>query len=545
MRYLNFTPHTCSGSSSATFDPVTCHPPALRIHRHTVATQIALERYRSVSSLRRLRFHAAVPIVAIIASLLVAAGGAPSRADAQPTGPRESPPGEWVHLGPSRNFRTEHFAVSPGWPTDRFLVAYGSGVAMQSVDGGITWNRGNEPPVSVTSLIPTPLTAIGRLIFAIGTPIGATSGWMIVRSADGGVSWTTVLTALGRDNLPYLAPRFTLSPGFGQDGHAFAIHLGKLYRSQDFGNSWGVVQAPAVQRIQQVAFSPSFTTDRTLFAAVVDGTFPPAWGTQDDAVTSTHHDTSLGIVISTDGGGTWRASSAGLEIDGTPYRYVQQIGLSPTFERDGTVFAFAWGPWGGASVPSALFRSSDRGQSWSPVWHSKPSRDGLRWYANLTLSSGFDADSVGMMALTGLSSWNAGPHSGIPCLTFTTRNAGQTWTENPRVNDSPPRCLSLIMAPGTTNGRVAFSRACGDGGACGAYRSFDDGTSWDWITPPVYPRSRSGNGAAWSYVVARDGTLFIQTQDGIWALGPSARMPAPPPLPDGSTVTIERPGEPR
>jgi photosystem II stability/assembly factor-like uncharacterized protein len=463
-------------------------------------------------------------IVAMMVAFL-SAWGSISPVDAQPPGPPERPPGAWVHLGPPGNFHVNDFAVSPRWPDDPFMIALGSG-ALRTADGGSTWERASAPSLQNRSWMVAPPTPGGRIIFAVGRSSSETAlGLAIWRSTDGGTSWSTVLTTQSREGSSNLSARLTLSPGFDQDGHAFAIHNGLLYRSQDFGATWTIIQPAGVLRIQQVVPSPAFTTDRTVVVAAVTGTFPPPWGEQNDVKTSAHHESSLGVMISTDGGDTWQTTSNGLAVGDTPYRYVQHVALSPSFDQDGVLFAFSWGPWDGQAVPSGLFRSSDRGQTWTHVWQSTVGKDELRWSASIGLSPAFGMDGVGQMTLTGLTTWNAGPHGPVPGRTYSTTDSGQTWTEMPATNGRPAGWNSLNVAAGGPRGRTAYSiNYRGEGGPRYAYRSLDDGASWELIRPPGFDLPTG----YWPHVVSRDGTFLVGTRDGIWALRPPPNMPAPP-----------------
>ncbi|PKO23699.1 MAG: hypothetical protein CVU38_02680 [Chloroflexi bacterium HGW-Chloroflexi-1] len=156
-----------------------------------------------------------------------------------------------------------------------------------------------------------------------------------------------------------------LSPAFASDGLALAggWRLGAysgLYsgygiaRTTDAGASWAVVTSdppwPTALAVFDLAISPGFATDNTAYAA-----------------------TEAGLLRSTDRGSTWERLSAGLPGPGNPAargassdQTVDDMGfvrLSPDFSADGTILT--------AVRNGALYRSTDRGNSWARVLNAK------------------------------------------------------------------------------------------------------------------------------------------------------------------------------
>jgi photosystem II stability/assembly factor-like uncharacterized protein len=127
----------------------------------------------------------------------------------------------------------------------------------------------------------------------------------------------------------YVAPGgFTL---FARDGQ------NRLYRSEDEGDSWGLVAGglPA-EWVLDVTFSPGYERDQTLFAALATG------------------DQGYGVWRSTDGGRSWRMTSLGLTD-----LAVLDLAISPAFGDDQTLFAVA--------RRGGLSRSTDGGESWQAL----------------------------------------------------------------------------------------------------------------------------------------------------------------------------------
>lgn len=394
---------------------------------------------------------------------------------------------------------------------------------MGSIDGGESWDHLGLPDGEIIWLRIAPPVKGGRTIFVGGRDVNGTGSSMISRSTDGGATWTRVLeTPAQRSSSP---EPLRLSPGFADDGRAFVIDQGVLYGSQDFGETWAVVSLLDGQRVQQLEFSPAFATDRTIVVAVVTGTFALPWA-QGDRRDAQPHETSAGVVISRDGGETWQVSSTGLAIDGNAYRYVQQVAVSPSFEQDGLLFAFAWGRGTPDATPAALFRSADRGQTWLPVWQTpeppiwqRPEgNENLTLRAGFAWSPGFGKDGIGHVILYGLTSWNIGPHNSRPfCVLNSTTDAGHTWGISAAQSSTAPGCYGLQMAPGGPLGHLSYSVTYpGEGLSEIVHRSFDDGKTWEFITPPTL----NVPGAISS--IAPDGSCMIGTFDGIWMLPPPA-----------------------
>jgi hypothetical protein len=139
------------------------------------------------------------------------------------------------------------------------------------------------------------------------------------------------------------------SPQYAQDSTVFMTTPGKIYRSLDGGETWTRLRGglPEGEPLTlDLAISPAFETDQTLFAGGFRGDF---WGE--------------GVYRSTDGGDSW----APMWADLTHLR-VYDVAISPLYASDGTLLAYSryqrLSPWQGGL---SLFRSEDRGLSWTLV----------------------------------------------------------------------------------------------------------------------------------------------------------------------------------
>ncbi len=159
------------------------------------------------------------------------------------------------------------------------------------------------------------------------------------------VRWTLPLAALpalalapdAGAHAPHdVVTELALSPSFAVDGTLFAsvtLTDNSLFvRSTDAGRSWSYIATPmADTEPVAFAFSPDFLADRTAFAA--------------SPVT--------GLWRTTDGGDTWQPANAGLT---TPI--VRDAAVSPLFAADRRVLA---------ATSDGIFLSLDAGDTWMPA----------------------------------------------------------------------------------------------------------------------------------------------------------------------------------
>jgi len=177
-------------------------------------------------------------------------------------------------------------------------------------------------------------------------------------------------------------------------GLCFAARSSALYLSEDGGNYWRIAYSKLEDVTElattTVALSPTFDSDRSLFAGVT------------------------GIVMhSSDGGNTWYYSRLGI-----PPPIISALAVSPDFIRDGTVLA--------GTMEDGLFRSEDRGNSWMAC------NFGLTDLSILcvAISPDFQIDDHVYV----------GTESGI----YTSTNGGRAWKESGfPLEKAPVLCLAL------------------------------------------------------------------------------------------------------
>ncbi|MBN1401672.1 MAG: hypothetical protein JXA74_12590, partial [Anaerolineae bacterium] len=200
----------------------------------------------------------------------------------------------------------------------------------------------------------------------------------ILRSADGGQSWSTVCSEEGLQTLLLLH-----DSARGWAGTAD----GRLFISEDGGQTWAATESPCEgQEILSIVASPDYDTDATLFM----GTAIPATGNKQARVA---------LWRSTNAGATWRqlttqttparwvdiAMPEGVENPAEqavvatgpyclrPLRRAKDVWISTTVEPNEanvlSVLALGEIDQGGllfAATGGGIFRSADGGRTWQP-----------------------------------------------------------------------------------------------------------------------------------------------------------------------------------
>lgn len=424
----------------------------------------------------------------------------PARADGESS---------WGLLGPTGPSMVQSIAVAPTWPSVALILVSRADGLVQSTDSGRTWKRLAQPPEPLDELLVLDAAGGDRVAFGLNATGGVEWRRALYRSADDGGTWKRVVTAPGSLQLRF-------SPGFGDDGVAFAVGGGIAYRTMDHGASWTQIDPASGQRVQDVMISPDFVRDRTIYVAATSGDFPSVLEDKPASQPSTDHEDSLGVMMSSDGGDTWVVVSAGLEADGQAYRHIRSLAISPTFASDGTMFAFAWGPrvpadFGGGLIRTgkqALFRSRDRGQSWSPVALS-----GTGQRVDVTMSPTFASDGI---VLAAASASFLTPASSS-CTVHRSANGGDTWVRviEPHSYESCSE-LTLLRHGDVLTGLVQK-------GFPQWLRSVDGGTSWHYFAPAVSDSPSPTVAITASPSFSRDGLLFVGGEiGGVWAFGSGA-----------------------
>ena len=384
-------------------------------------------------------------------------------------------------LGMDSGNRMRSLAISPDFPRDRRLVAATEQGVFATTNAGQTWQQISTAPIQ---MLYSSLDANRpNMLFGLYEErIGSTSLHIFLRSVDGGANWNPVWTnypgvgcfpfnrttaavspEFAEDDTIYLdtacgpllvsfdagstwynthagsstsaidtptdAPpiswsKLVMSPDFERDRLVFGYYgespsLGLAARSEDGGFSWVAIQLPLAT--YQVAFSPTFGVDRTLFAA-----------------------SETGLFRSIDRGDNWQLVTEQLPIRGI-------LTISPAFATDHTMFIAGWN--------GSIFRSIDRGVSWQ--LHSTYFQELI---VQLVLSPGYAQDQK-MFATT---------YSAL----YRSRDNGATW----QLLTTPDSIRTFALSPAYDDDLTLFVVACCSNHV---WRSTDDGVTWRDVTPTV------------------------------------------------------------
>jgi photosystem II stability/assembly factor-like uncharacterized protein len=397
-------------------------------------------------------------------------------------------------------------AVSPAFADDRTLFAGTTSGLYRSGDGGASWEAmAGYPGLPVRSLALSPGWPDHPVLLA-GTDLG------VYRTTDGGATWARGQGLATMDTWPlaHSPDAGLLLTGARNDG---------VYGSTDGGDSWlpmGLQGGGWYDRIPDVAISPHYATDRTLFAAWASGV-------------------SIGGAVyrTTDGGAAWES------VYSTDY--VGELAISPRFADDRTVYA--------AGSSSRVVRSSDGGETWDAVgtwpsgaypgttrvalspnypadrtifaggqglWRLPP--DEVEWELSPDLSQDYYVGGIAVspnyaadQTLLATASW-ADPAGQRRYAVFRSTDGGVGW-----------RLANAGLPAGEQMGGVTFSpRYATDRTAYATserrlYRSLDGGQSWTAVgAPPGWPELHD-------VAVDDAGPVHVASSVGVWHYTTPAR----------------------
>jgi photosystem II stability/assembly factor-like uncharacterized protein len=470
----------------------------------------------------------------------------------------------WENLTLSADVDTvDTITFSPNLETDKtFFVGTKKGGILKTVDNGKTFQAVNEgiKDKIIEDIVISPQYAQDSTLYATTWYDG------MYLSKDGGKSWTKMSDGLTKDKQAddYKVPHFmdlkvvkdtmfmggfnglfkttdagkkwqemetlakgtviamAVSPNYAQDSTVvIANYVGNLFISRDKGENWMPInrgieiyrlgndpeesgQDP--RRFFDIAFSPNYGEDKTIFAGVLRNRFvksnnggdlwkiielddgvrgprivPSPDFANDKTVFLTNQEGR--IFRSTDGGNTVKNISKVGRLFGN---YAPSMVASPEFAKDKTLFV---------TGKKGIYQSVDAGITWKNISQGTPLSE--RVNVQLAMSPNYPSDGTIF----------AGTDTGI----YVTRNSGKSWTRLEKTGFDPNSSVETVsISPDYANDRTVIVSLQGDG----LFKSTDGGETFKLIGDPKIPLVKthsipsSGIPIRFSPNYAQDQTLF-------------------------------------
>lgn len=350
--------------------------------------------------------------------------------------------GMWNAIGPDNGIggRILSIAIDPT-NSNKLFAGSASGGIWKSTTAGSSWSAVTTglPVLGVSSIIIDPANAniiyagtgeVYRIDSVSGTPLPGNTGfnvWKtrgtygigIIKSTDGGTTWSQVLTR--STNQLFAVQTLKFDPS--NSNTVYACATDGLYRSANSGSTWTKI------------FDVTYVTD-----VVINGT---------NIVASVGNlgNTVKGIYKSTDNGTTWSKITTGL-----PASFQGFIKMSWLSSDPNTIVA-SIGVSEAAGV-NELYRSTNFGTSWS-VLSSSTHTQWQYWSAHDVAINPFATDSL--------------IFGGVDCFRYKISTAGKSaaFTMHDDIHD-----VQFV----TTQRGTAY--VCGDGGI---YKTTNGGSAWSAI----------------------------------------------------------------
>ena len=344
--------------------------------------------------------------------------------------------------------------ASPAFASDRTAFTISRNVLMRSSDGGSTWtqivNGLDRPRPNQIAIAPSDPNVMYLAVPGAG----------VYRSSDQGLSWRRTSTPVAARNIARLA----VSPASSSVAFAAGTSAG-LFRTTNGGTSWTAVGSFA--RVTAVVFSGGRIVvgdaNGAVYGSTDNGvTWVPATGTvAGDAVTSVvalPPPTADGTVyVGTVGGRLFRSTDHGVSFvavgSGLPIEQITGLALSSAYVTDGTLWLTSW---------NGVYRSTDRGATFLPTsvgltTDPQSAEVGRPHFGEVTAARAPDGRQVLFVA-------------GFDGL-FRSDDGGDRWTE---IQTQADYIVGLDVSPNYENDASAIATTY----VKGAYASNDGGATW-------------------------------------------------------------------
>lgn len=347
-------------------------------------------------------------------------------------------------------------AISPAWPGHHVLLVGTSVGVYRTADGGGTWTRGQG--LATLSTWPIALSPDGNLLLTGARNHG------LYGSTDGGTSWQPL--GLQGWSWYHSISDVAISPDYDADRTLFAAWAsgvnigGAIYRTTDGGATWESIYS--TDYIGGLAISPHYAEDRTVYAA---GYTPR-------------------VIRSTDGGATWES------VGGWPlHAYVGTtcVVLPPDYPADPTVFAGGEGFW---RLPPG-----------TTEWELAAGLDDRYYVQSIAVSPNYVADRT----LLATALWFVEPAGPQQYAVFRSIDGGAAWELANAGLPDREQMRYVAFSPHYGTDRTAYVTSDER-----LYRSLDGGQSWTCVgAPPGWPD-------VYDLVVDGTGSVHVASSDGVW-----------------------------
>ena len=369
----------------------------------------------------------------------------------------------WEPVAGYPGFAVLSLAISPGWPDHPVLLAGTDLGVYRTTDGGATWVQGQG--LATLSTWPIALSPDENLLLTGARHHG------IYGSTDGGASWLPM--GLQGWGWYHSISDVAISPAYASDGTLFAAWAsgvsigGAIYRTMDGGTTWELVYS--TDFIGQLAISPRYADDRTVYAA---GQSPR-------------------VVRSTDGGATWE--SVGTWPPGA-YAGTTQVALPPNYPADRTVFAGGEGFW---RLPPG-----------GTEWELASGLDSNYYVRSIAVSPNYAADRT----LLATALWFVEPAGRLRCAVFRSTDGGVSWQIADAGLLEREEMRDVAFSPRFATDHTAYVTSDSQ-----LYRSLDGGQSWTALGGPP------GSPVLYGVAVDRAGGVHVASSAGVWRYTTPAR----------------------
>lgn len=365
------------------------------------------------------------------------------------------------------DLRIQDIKTVPGDANQLVLSSWDRGISI-STDKGQTWTDYPEGLVKDKMADDDGVTHFSEIAISNDFQtdktafVGGFNG--LYKSTDLGHTWQELETLS-----PGTVISMDVSPNYGEDGTlAIATYVGKIMLSDTQGQTWQLamegVDVPRLtgnfeipyqdpRRFFDIAFSPDYATDQTLFTATLWTKF----------------------LRSTNQGQSWSLHSLDQEARGLT------LLLSPNFATDKTMFI--------GNQKGLIFRSTDGGKRFKEV-------------AKLSWSRGNDSPSMAISPnFANDKTLYVVAEKGV----YRSTDAGENWTATAEEFLTDLGRLQVVISPDYANDQTLFV-----GSANGLFRSTDAGDSWQPVAVSGISADQSlVEGVALSPNYSQDGTLLV------------------------------------